>query len=295
MTQQHPDPITEGFQHTGQRLIQLISAAAGVQQIVAQRKHRLKAARQALNEKSKRAEAERQRAARAQDRSRWSRAHDRKWLRHANLLDVADAWAAGVPYAQDNASAARAVDQCEEQLRRLHPHAMSHYDRFRAEGKDPLEAMTQAAPFFTRDPNVRTGDPAPRREELLEGTGVEWSARVHGPDRGEWEQARQEQRATQIADQLRAKLRLQGHEPQPEEIRTVLEIATNLPEDIINKAVPVTPLPGPPRGSDVQRAAEDFPFSIDEALEMSLSQPHETAAARRAPSQAPDRNRRRTP
>lgn len=295
MTQQHPDPINEGFQHTGQRLIQLISAATGVQQIVAQRKHRLKAARQALNEKTRRAEAEKERVVRAQARSRWGRAHDRKWLRHANLLDVADAWAAGIPYATGNASAARAVHHCEEQLRRLHPHAMSHYDRFRAEGKEPLEAMTHAAPFFTRDPNVRTGDPAPQRGELLEGTGAEWAARAHGPDRSEWEQARQEQRATQIADQLRAKLRLQGHEPQPEEIRTVLEITTTLPEDIITKAVPARTHTGPLRGSDVERAAEDFPFSIDEALEMSRSQPHETASARRAPTQTPDRNRRRTP
>lgn len=294
MTQQHPDPIAEGFQHTGQRLIQLVSAAAGIQQIVAQRKHRLRAARQALNDKVQRAEAEKRRAERAQARSRWGRAHDRQWLRHANLLDVADAWAAGVPYAKDNTSAARAVRQCEEQLRRLHPHAMSHYDRFRAEGKDPLEAMTQAAPFFTRAPNVRTGGPAAERGELLEGSGAEWAARVHGPDRSEWEQARQEHRATQIADQLRAKLRLQGREPRPDEIRTVLEITTNLPDGVITKAVPMTPHPEPRQGPDVRRAAEDFPFSIDEALEMSVNQPHETAAARRSPTQTPDRNRRRT-
>ncbi|MEU8804832.1 hypothetical protein [Spirillospora sp. NPDC048819] len=293
MTQQHPDPIAEGLQHSGQRLIQLISAAAGVQQLVAQRKHRLKAARQALNAQAQRGEAEKRRAERAQARSRWGRVHDRQWLRHANLLDVADAWAAGVPYAKDNTAAARAVDQCEEQLRRLHPHAMSHYDRFRSEGMDALDAMTQAAPFFTRDPNVRTGDPAPPRAGLHEGTGTEWAARVHGPDRGEWEEIRRQQRATQIAEQLRAKLRLQGHEPQPEELRTILEITTNLPEHVITKAVPAVPHPHLAPSPDVRSAAEDFPIPIDEALTMSANQPRETSAARRPQTQALDRNRRR--
>ncbi|WP_067466066.1 hypothetical protein [Actinomadura macra] len=294
MTQQHPDPIAEGFQHTGQRLIQLVSAAAGVQQLVAQRKHRLKAARQALNEQDQRADEEKRRATRAHARTRWGRAHDRNWLRYASLLDVADAWAAGIPYAKDNSSAARAVDRCEEQLRHLHPHAMSHYDRFRSEGKDALDAMIQAAPFFAREPHVRTGHPAPPQAELLEGTGNEWAARLHGPDRSEWEESRRQQRASEIADQLRGKLCLQGHQPQPEELRTILEITTNLPEHVITKAVPIAPYSHLTPSPDVRGAAEDFPIPIDEALEMSANQPRETTADRRTPSQILDRNRRRS-
>ncbi|NEA29486.1 hypothetical protein [Actinomadura bangladeshensis] len=291
MSQQHPDPIAEGMQHGGQRFVQIMSTAIAIQQAFAQRSRRLKAAQKAEDEKAERAEAQLQRAALSEARSRWVRAHDRTWLQQANLLDVAEAWAAAAPYAEGNASAALAVRKCEEQLRRLHPHAMSHYDRFRAEGKDALEAMMQAAPFFTRDPNVRTGDPAPQRPELLEGTGAEWAARTHGPDRGEWEEARQEQRATQIADELRSKLRLQGHEPEPGELRTVLEITTNLPEHVITKAVPDAPHPRPTR--DVERAAEGFPLSIDEALEMSSKQPFESPASRRTSPQVTDRNRRR--
>ncbi|MFA1551785.1 hypothetical protein [Actinomadura chokoriensis] len=291
MSQQYPDPIAEGLQHSGQRLVQIVSAAVGVQQALAQRRSRLKTVQQARDEKAHRAQAQLRRAALADARSRWDRAHDRKWLREANLLDVAEAWGAAVPYADGNASAALAARRCEEQLRRLHPHAMSHYDRFRAEGTDPLQAMKQAAPFFTRDPNVRTGDPAPENAELHEGTGTEWAARVHGPDRAEWEQARQEQRATQLADELRTKLRSQGRDPQPEELRMVLEITTNLPEDTIAKAVPTGPRPRPTQ--DVERAAEGFPFSVDEALEMSSTQSFESSAPRRTPPQAPDRNRRR--
>ncbi|NKZ03277.1 hypothetical protein [Actinomadura latina] len=291
MSQQHPDPIAEGLQHSGQRLVQIVSAAVGVQQTFAQRRNRMKAIQQDRDEKADRAQAQLRRAALAEARSRWNRAHDRKWLRDAPLLDVAEAWGAAVPYADGNASAALAVRRCEERLRRLHPHAMSHYDRLRTEGTDALQAMKQAAPFFTRDPNVRTGDPAPGRAELHEGAGAEWAARVHGPDRAEWEEARQEHRAAQIAGELRAKLRSQGRDPQPEELRMVLEITTNLPEHVITKAVPADPRPRPTR--DVERAAEDFPLSIDEALEMSAKQSFEPSTPRRTSPQVPDRNRRR--
>ncbi|MEU8344787.1 hypothetical protein AB0C74_24060 [Spirillospora sp. NPDC048832] len=291
MTQPHPDPIAEGLQHSGQRLVQIVSAAVGVQQTFAERRNHSKAVRKAKQEKADRAQAQLRRAAVIEARSRWSRAHDHKWLRHANLLDVAEAWGAAVPYADGNASAALAVRRCEEHLRRLHPHAMSHYDRFRAEGTDALQAMKQAAPFFTRDPNVRTGDPAPGRAELHEGTEAEWAAQVHGPDRSEWEEARQEHRAVQIAEELRTKLRAQGREPEPEELRMVLEITTNLPEHIITRAVPAGPRPH--RSRDVERAAEDFPLSINEALEMSAKQPYEAPAQRRTSPKTPDRNRRR--
>ncbi|WP_339153714.1 hypothetical protein [Actinomadura luteofluorescens] len=293
MNQQHPDPINEGLQHGGQRLVQVVSAAVGVRQALAHRRHQLEVVQQAQDQQAQREEARAQRAAMSEARSRWGRAHDSEWLRQANLLKVAEAWGAAVPYASGNVSAALAVRKCEERLRRLHSHGMSHYDRFRGEGMDPLDAMAQAAPFFTRDPNVRPGDPGPQHRELHEGTGAEWAAQVHGPERGEWEEARQELRASQIADKLRTSLNLQGREPQPEELRMILELTTNLPEHIILKAVPATPGPDPSRGSDVERAAEDFPLSIDEALEMSSNQPFDAPAARRTQPQIPERNRRR--
>ncbi|GAA0544195.1 hypothetical protein [Actinomadura livida] len=293
MSQQHPDPINEGLQHGGQRLVQIVSTAMGVQQSLARYRQRLRAGRRAQDQRAQRAEAKAQRAAMTGARSRWERAHDRQWLRRANLLDVAEVWAAAVPYAPDNASAALAVSKCEDRLRDLHPHAMSHYDRYRSEGESPLDAMRRAAHFFARDPDIRTGDAASRRGELHEGTGAEWTASAPGPGRGDGEEARQEQRAGQIASELRNKLRLQGREPEPEELRTVLEIATNLPEHIIVKVVPESPRSHLSRGSDIASAAEDFPLSIQEALEMSSKRSPETPAARRTPLQAPDRNRRR--
>ncbi|WP_143219920.1 hypothetical protein [Actinomadura sp. CNU-125] len=276
---QHPDPITEGFVHSGQRLVQLITIATALQQGYARRIARLKEAQQAQDAAAERAENEARKAAFHEARSRWSPAHDRTWLRQAGLLDVAQAWGAAVPYTTDNASAATAVRKCEERLRDLHPHAMNHYDRLRAEGDDPLVAMGKAAPFFTRDPNVRTGEPAPQRAELDEGTDIRWAATVHGPHRHEWEQARQEQRARGIVDRLQ-----DDHEIDPGQLRTTLEATTNLPDKVITK---VTPTP------QARLAADGFPFTIHEALEMSAGQPFEAPSTRKAPGHATDRNRRR--
>ncbi|MEV5831553.1 hypothetical protein AB0L25_38930 [Spirillospora sp. NPDC052242] len=284
-SQQHPDPITEGFIHSGQRLVQIITIAVAIQQGNERRKARLMAAQQARNAEAERIEREAGKAAFQEARTRWSPAHDSKWLRQARLQDVAQAWGAAVPYAADNAAAASAVRKCEERLRDLHPHAMSHYDRFREDGKDHLEAMREAAPFFTRDPNVRTGDPAPRRAELEEGTGARWAATVHGPDRREWDEARQERRARHIADRLQ-----EGLDLDPGQLRTTLEAMTNLSDEVITKAVPAPAMPGP--ASQARIAADGFPFTIQEALELSARQAHEAPAAGKA-RQAPDRNRRR--
>ncbi|MBB5136192.1 hypothetical protein HNP84_005936 [Thermocatellispora tengchongensis] len=82
------------------------------------------------------------------------------------IVEVARVWGAAVPYMDDDLSAATAVRLTEQRLRQLHPHAMEHYDRLRATGLDHTRAMLRAAPFFTRDPNVRTGHPAPSRAAL---------------------------------------------------------------------------------------------------------------------------------
>jgi hypothetical protein len=44
--------------------------------------------------------------------------------------------------------------KCEERLRDLHPYGMARYDRLRADGLGPAEAMQQAAPFFARPPQA---------------------------------------------------------------------------------------------------------------------------------------------
>ncbi|GAA2127172.1 hypothetical protein [Actinomadura napierensis] len=286
MTNQHPDPITEGFSHSGERVIQVIAMATALKQGYARRAARLQAAELAQNAAAERAESAAQQAAFAEARSGWVRAHDRKWLQNAGLLHVAEAWGAAVPHAADSTSAAGAMRKCEKRLRDLHPHAMNHYDRARTDGMEPLDAMRKAAPFFARDPNVRTGEPAAARPALVEGSGAEWAATIYGPHRSDWENARQEQRAHHIAGQLRDRL----HQPSPDELRTALDTATNLPNEVIAKATAPAPCV---QGTQARLAAEGFPFTIDQALEISAKQPSETPAARKSTVQTPDRNRRR--
>lgn len=262
-------------------------------QAVAQRKHRMEAAKKAADAQAQRAEARAQRAALGEARSRWVRAHDRKWLRQANLPDVARAWGAAAPYADDNASAAFAVRNCEERLRDLHPHAMSHYDRLRRYRKNRLDAMTLAAPFFTRDPNVRTGELATQRRELHEGTGSggrrRFTVRIV-PSGKRLGRSGERPRSSMSSEPSCAS---RATRPATTSCAQYSRSSPTCPRTSSPKPSRPTPEERPTRRSDSSLAAEDFPLTINEALEMSSKQPLEAPAARRDPSQVPDRNRRR--
>ncbi|MFI6515576.1 hypothetical protein ACIBF1_08460 [Spirillospora sp. NPDC050679] len=215
-------------------------------------------------------------------RVRWAPAHDREWLKRADLLQVGGAWGAAIPYAAERPEAASAVRKCEERLRRLHPFGMRHYDQARVEGLSPLDAMRQAAPFFSRDPGTHEGASA-AKPALAEGTGARWTSAEHGPTRAELEQARQQRRADQIVEGLQRDLRSSGkNELDAVELRTVLGTATNLPEHVI--AVAVQPYAGTrattvhaPSGSrhPADVSADGFPFSAAEALRMNAVRPSE--------------------
>ena len=65
----------------------------------------------------------------------------------------------------------------EERLRTLHPFAMARYDRLRAEGAEPLDAMRESAPLFDYRPDAR---PAGHRPV----PGIEAPCRCHAGARG---------------------------------------------------------------------------------------------------------------
>ncbi|MFC5187958.1 hypothetical protein ACFPM5_41890 [Actinomadura harenae] len=136
----------------------------------------------------------------------------------------------------------------------------------------------------------------PTRPALAQGTGATWAANPHGPTRADLNTAQQDARAQQIAVGLRAQAREKGHDPDPIELRTMLEVATNLPEDAITKAVPLQPSRRTGSGiatPEGELADTGFPFTIDEALAVSTTRPTEHAPSRRKPGPIPDRNRRR--
>jgi hypothetical protein len=159
----HADPFAEASADGLSRAVRLTSIGATLLQIFAQ----VRAQRETVRAEQAEHSAHIRRNLLKANRLRWAPAHDAKWLRTADLTQTARVWGAAVLHMDSDVSAAQAVRACEERLRRLHPHAMEHYDRFRADGLGSVEAMRKAAPFFTRDPNVRTGDPAPVRAALL--------------------------------------------------------------------------------------------------------------------------------
>jgi len=191
-------------------------------------------------------------------------------------------------------TAATAMRKSEERLRDLHPHAMARYDRLRADGMAPAEAMRQTAPFFAGAPRAYDTPYTPR--PLLDaGTGenLTWAAATGVPGPGEPSPAlgeAQHQRGRQIIAALQARARAQHRGPLGEaELRTVLETITNLPADVIDQIV-TTPgaaaSPAPGTAAAVMTAAsrpgaaarpweQDFPVPI-----------HDVVAGAAAPAEA---------
>ena len=145
----------------------------------------------------------------------------------------------GVPWYEP--AAATAMRKCEDRLRHLHPYAMARYDRLRADGTGPAEAMREAAPLFARPSRVYDASSMPR-PALSTGYGADlsWTADPPADHRspgqtGMDDAVAQERRGTQILDALQARAREQGRDPLGEaEQRTVLETITSLRPEVID-------------------------------------------------------------
>jgi hypothetical protein len=166
MNDRHEDPLREAAAQGLERTVQLTSVAGAAAQVRVQMK--AERAREQAEQQQRLARQLRttHRAARHAARLKWLPANDPAWLKRADLHHVAQAWAATIPYIAEDKAAERARLKCEERLRELHPYGMRQYDRLRSEGTMPERAMREAAPFFSREPNPRTGHAAPRRSEL---------------------------------------------------------------------------------------------------------------------------------
>jgi hypothetical protein len=286
-----------------QQAMQLLSIAAATAPVIA-RQVRIRAER---GQRERRALIEQARQHRAMARIRGAPAHDSRWLRNADLLDTARVWGAAVPYANRasrwfDPTAETAMHKCEGRLRTLHPHAMARYDRLRADGLTPNEAMRQSAPLFKRPPNVRDGTWSPRSSlPAGDGLGHSWAAAEHGPTRAEWEAHvtadAQTQRAREILQEAQdqARTRRRGKLGETEQ-RLRLETATNLPPGIINAAVrrDLPARPGNRRSS--KPWAQDFPMPIDQVLAV-VAGPGSADPPARVPAQQPAQRQasRRTP
>ena len=120
---------------------------------------------------------------------------------------------------------------------------MARYDRLRAEGAGPLEAMREAAHLFAWQPHARPGQPAAARPGIEAGTpgAGSWpdaaeAASASAPQPGSRPDLYQdaEQRGLRIAERLQARaLAERGSRLSPDELATALEASTSLPAEVI--------------------------------------------------------------
>lgn len=162
----HPDPFTDAIGQGLHRAMQVGSCAVTAAQVYVHLKRTQARANGERDDRARRALGAQIRAERDTARTGWAPALDPRWLRQADLFQTAQTWGTAMPYA-DRAvpwyepAAATAMRKSEERLRDLHPYAMAHYDKLRADGMSPADAMNEAAPLFARTPRAHNTPYAP--------------------------------------------------------------------------------------------------------------------------------------
>jgi hypothetical protein len=87
-------------------------------------------------------------AQQAADKLKFQPALNDRWLAAAGPVETTRAWAAAIPWASQDRTAARAVSRCEARLTVINPRAMAGYQELRLKGVDRADAMVQVAPLF---------------------------------------------------------------------------------------------------------------------------------------------------
>jgi hypothetical protein len=313
----HPDPFHDAMGQGLQRALHVGSSVVTGAQVYLYLKRTQAMAAAERDEQARRALAAQMRAEREAARAGWAPALDPDWLRQADLFQAAATWGAAMPYADRSVpwyepTAATAMRRSEERLRGLHPHAMARYDRLRADGMAPAEAMRQTAPFFAGAPRAHDTPYTPR--PTLDAGADEnliWTAAANVPSPSEPGPAvaeAQHRRGRQVITALQARARAQHRGPLGEaELRTVLETITNLPADIIDQIL-ATPsaaasrtrgtaaavTTAAPRAGTAARPWEhDFPVPIDDVVAGAAPAPAQPAlASARAARRSRGRHRR---
>lgn len=272
--EQHESPLDEARSITVGQLTQFISLAGTAAQIASQRARERRAENAAQSEMMREQDrAERQRVI-ADRHRKWAPALDNTWLASADLAQVAKIWGDAMPVAADSPFAEEVVIRCENRFRKIHPHAMQHYDRLRSDGVPRAEAMVLAVPFFARDPNIRTGYPAPRRAALepgredAESTATQDASSPTLPPADPLERG-----GRRILEQMVR----EGNITDPSALRTALTVGTNMPPELIDwilarggrvRSGSTAPTPGGARTetTPAARVAADFPLSVADSV-----------------------------
>lgn len=265
---QHTNPLEEALSHGSRRVAELASLTGATAQVVLQRRALHNARNAAGHEAATRILDEQERLIHQQARLSWAPAHDPQWLARADLPEAGRAWASAASYADADPAAASAMRKCEDRIRVLHPYAMARYDRLRADGMSPLDAMHNTVPFFGYSPDARVSDPAPGHPALAAGTASpEQDARPASehargsaaePEPGPDGDRKAEWRGRQIVARLQSGARAAGRpELGADELAMVLEATTNLPGEMIDKLARQAAAEGRARSEEYRAAGAE--------------------------------------
>src|SRR5664280_665392 len=162
MPDHNDDPVAAAGAKVASYLSLATVAAEAIAQLAAARARE----RAVTDERTAAALRAQRQAAYSQARLGWAPILDPKLRGRTGVLDAGLVWAKAQAWRPDPA-AERASDLAEDRLRDLRPDVMERYDRLRAEGADPVEAMRRVAPGFDAPP-MWTGQPGPARTALTE-------------------------------------------------------------------------------------------------------------------------------
>jgi hypothetical protein len=158
----HQDPV----EHASTKVAGYVSVVAMAAETIAQVAAARARERAENDERAAAALRAQRQTAYGQARLSWSPVLDPRSRERTTMTDAGTAWATAQAWRPDP-EAERVTALAEERLRQLRPDVMDRYDRLKAEGADPVEAMRQVAPFFDQPP-ARTGQAAPERTALTE-------------------------------------------------------------------------------------------------------------------------------
>ena len=240
------NPLEEALSHGSRRVAELASLTGAMAQVVLQRRALRNVRKAAGDRAATRILDGQERLIHQQARLSWEPAHDPQWLGKADLPEAGRAWGSAASHADTDPAAASAMRKTEDRLRTLHPYAMSQYDRLRADGMSPLDAMRKTAPFFGYSPSAHVGDPPPARPALAAATASATqdpdpaadhaAGKAAEPDPGPDAAQQAESRGRQIVTRLQAAARASGRpELGADELAMVLEATTNFPAEMIDK------------------------------------------------------------
>ncbi|RKS80629.1 hypothetical protein CLV35_0218 [Motilibacter peucedani] len=173
--EQHEDPIA----HASNKVVQWVSVATMAAEALAQIAASRERLRAAADERAAGVARAEMAARQAQATATWAPLLDPRTRETVTLQETGHIWATAQGW-RPQPEAERVSGLAEDRLRTLRPDVMERYDRLRADGATPVDAMRRVAPYFDQPATrVWEGQPGQRRGALNETAGgVETAAAV---------------------------------------------------------------------------------------------------------------------